>query len=140
MAGPDDADQIRDMEADIDLDPETSAALEKSIATPETYDKRSVQDRSGLLMQALPIPVGGVRAQKKILGPYAMLKCPRCHSEKFAVACSATDNFISIVCADRGCGAMWPVMEMNPVQMNDRVARDHHLWVPNTKPRNIRDN
>lgn len=140
MSSDDDTQRMQELEGFLDLDREVSDVIEKSIATPETYDKRSVQDRSGLLMNALPILLGGVKAQKRLLGAYAMLQCPRCKSEKFAVACSATDNFLSIVCANRGCGAMWPVMEVNPVQMNDRVARDHNLWIPDTRPKTDRRN
>lgn len=132
--GPGDLDSLGELSADLDLDREVSEAVERQIATPETRDRRLVQDHSGLMMIAKSLQgKNTVAAQKRILGPYDMLKCDRCNSEKFAVACSATDNYLAIVCANKSCGAMWPVLEMTPVQMNDRVARDHGLYIPDRR-------
>lgn len=113
-------------EVNVDLDPEVSAKVEP--ATAETHDRRKVQDRSGLLMNAQSEI--NRKIDHRIIQDGDRLACSRCQHETFRVFCSSVDNHLQIICGNRGCGAMFPIMEVYPVQMNDRIAKATGLYVP----------
>lgn len=120
---------------EIEIPAELSDAVEKSTATPETYDRRLVQDHTGLLFQA--IARMNREDQFKLLGdaklftctrrvprichsdlfrvlsgPDALVACSQCMSFAFKVLASTHDNHIQIFCANRECKATFPSLEI----------------------------
>lgn len=118
-------------EAYLDLDPQTSAAAEP--ATPQTYDKFKVQDRTGLIMQATSEMMEkrrATQAQHRIIANGNVLACSNCGNQQFRIFCSSVDNHVQFVCSNRECGAYYPILDITPVQMNDRIAREHGIESP----------
>jgi len=116
-----------------DVEVPTEVSERNAPATPETYDKRLVQDRTGLLMQAgtLKGDPARHRLDPRVHGPNGqILVCQRCKIEVFRVFVSGNGPYLQVICANEECGAMYPVLEMTPVQMTTQLAIAHQLPVP----------
>lgn len=119
---------LQELTEDFDVPVEVSR--ENEPATPETYDRHLVQDHSGLLMQATARPRGSYRLDPRVHQNGEMLVCGQCKIEVFRVFCSSVGPYMQVICANEECGAMYPVLEMTPVQVNTNIAQSHGLYVP----------
>jgi hypothetical protein len=116
---------------DIDIDLPEEVSREHEAATPETLDRSKPQDHSGIMFNAGPkLPEEGGKLNDRVIQNGAMLQCRRCRGDLFRVLCSSDENHLQIICGNRNCGAIFPAMEVYPVQMNDRIAKAHGLYIP----------
>lgn len=129
-------DHLTDTGMDIDIPREISDQI-PGPATPSTYDRRIAQDHTGLeflsrARKGRPGLSDHERESHRKLENAGILNCPGCEGENFLIFCSIVpgEALTQIVCANRRCGVYWPALEFSPVQMNNRIARNHNLWVP----------